>query len=433
MVIYDNRKGLVLVGVLWLKVILVAMVAVLSRSSRLDLKVRAMGIEELRCRWACRAGIEKAVAILNEDTRESDSYADLWSENYEDFNDIPLEGCRFTVQVIDEASKLNINTATKKQLMQLPEMVEEIADAIIDWRDKNDTVSGLGAEGGYYETLPYGYKIRNGRFRTIRELLLVKGVTEELFYGEDTNFNGQLDENEDDGQLTPPNDDADGELDYGWIHYLTCYSYEENVDAEGNKRVNINQGNERSLATALGISRSQAKWIVENRKGGYKSIADLISNNTPKEPKEGPAKNPNAAKPIDLQTFAAIADKITVSNSQKLEGRVNINTASSVVLAALLGGGDAGAQLAEQIVGYREEQLLGLESIADILQFEGMSINTFKKIANYITVRSNVYTVRCFATAERAAGDGLEMLTEAVIDRTDTPYELLYWYQGTNR
>jgi len=426
---YEGKKGLVLVGVLWLKIVLIAMVAIAAQNSRLDLKVRALSVEELRCRWACRAGVEKAVGILNDDLRESDDLTELWSDNDADFNDVLLERCTFTVRVIDESSKLNINTATKTQLMELPDMMEDIVDAILDWRDKNDTVSGAGVEGGYYEALTYPYKIRNGPFKTIRELLLVKGVTKELFYGEDTNFNGELDYNERDGDENPPLDDEDDEIDYGWIEYLTCYSYDNNTDAEGNRRIDINRGNERSLASSLGISTSQAKWIVDNRKNGYSSIADLINNNSPVEPKEGSGGNSAA---MDLQTFMSIADMITVSSSRKTEGKININTASDIVLAALIGGGDSGGVLAEQILAHRATQLYGMESIGEFLQIDGASVETFKKIANLITTRSDVYTIRSSATATRPRGDGLTIWTETVVDRTETPYETLYWYQGAN-
>ena len=180
MIIKRNNKGLVLVTVLWVTVVLMVIVAVLGRQSRLDTKICRARIEGVRCKWASRAGIEKAIGILNEDTRESDCLIDLWSDNEEDFNDIYLESCWFTVRVIDEASKLNINTVTKGQLLALPEMLEEIADAIIDWRDDDDTPSAGGVESGYYENLQYGYKARNGAFRTIRELLLVKDVTDQL-------------------------------------------------------------------------------------------------------------------------------------------------------------------------------------------------------------------------------------------------------------
>jgi type II secretory pathway component PulK len=243
----------VLVTVLWVVVVLTIMAAVLGRKSRLDTKVCFARIEGLRCKWACRAGIETAIGVLNEDTRESDCLTDLWSDNDEDFNDILLERCSFTTRVIDEASKLNVNAATKGQLLELP--------------------SEGGVESGYYEELAFGYMARNGPFRTIRELLLVKDVTEELFYGEDTNFNNQLDYNERDGDKSPPVDDGDSELDLGWIAYLTCYSYDNNKDAGGNQRININKANQNELTRSLNIRSSQAKWIVDNRPNkGYQSI-----------------------------------------------------------------------------------------------------------------------------------------------------------------
>src|SRR4030042_1487310 len=137
-------KGLVIVAVLWMVVVLMVMTAILGRKSRLDMKVCLARMETVRCKWACRAGIEKAIAVLNEDETENDSLLDLWNDDPEDFNNVMLDHCWFTVRVIDESSKLNINTATKEQLLGLPDMVEEIADAIIDWRDSDDTPSGLG-------------------------------------------------------------------------------------------------------------------------------------------------------------------------------------------------------------------------------------------------------------------------------------------------
>ena len=411
-----NKKGLVLVTVLWVIVVLMVIVSVLGRQSRLDTKVCRSRLEGVRCKWASRAGIEKAIGVLNEDTRESDCLTDLWSDNEEDFNDIYLRNCWFTVRVVDEASKLNINTATKGQLLALPEMLEEIADAIIDWRDENDTPSEGGVEGGYYENLPFGYMARNGPFRTIRELLLVKDVSEQLFFGEDTNLNGQLDYNEQDGEESLPYDDGDSELDKGWIAYLTCYSYDNNKDAEGNSKTNINQGNASQLSSSLGISNEQAERIVNGR--SYQSIGDLIGTGS------------NSI--LDVQTFSSIADKITVVDSEKITGKVNINTASEIVLTALMGGGDSAVQTAQNIIAYRETLLYGMESIGELLNVPSMSIDTFKKIADLITTRSDVYSIRCVATADRNGPNGAKLETEAVVDRVSSPCKILYWYQGAS-
>jgi general secretion pathway protein K len=424
----SDKKGLVLVAVLWLMVVLMAMVATVGRNSRLDAKVSHLRMEELHCKWACRAGIEKAIAVLYEDLRESDCLTDLWSDNAEDFNDIVMEGCVFTVQVVDEASKLNINTATREQLLALPDMVEDMADAIIDWRDSDDTPRSGGAEAGYYEDLQFPYRTGNGPFMTLRELLLVRDVTDELFFGEDTNFNGRLDYNERDGDASPPHDDQDSEIDPGWIAYLTCYSYDNNTDASGNARVNINDADEGELQDSLGISRAQATWIVENRpNNGYESIADLINDDSPSQSQASSGGNSDGGQAMDLQTFSEIADQITVSDEQKVPGRVNVNTASEEVLIALLGGSDT-AVTAQNIIAYRENLLYGIQSIGELLQT--VSIDEFKRIANFITTRSDVYNICCVATADRAGSDGLSLLTEAVVDRSSSPYEILYWYQG---
>jgi len=274
---------------------------------------------------------------------------------------------------------------------------------------------------------------RNGPLRTIRELLLVKDVTPELLYGEDTNFNDQLDYNEQDGEESPPNDDGDSELDKGWIAYLTCYSYDNNKDADGNQRTNINNANESQLTSSLNINSSQAKWIVDNRpNNGYQSIGDLINKNSPKQAQPSSQQNSNEAEPMDLQTFSNIADKITVDDSEKVPGKVNVNTASEIVLAALLGGGDSAEQLAENIVAYRETLLYGMQSIAEVMEVPSMTVDNFKNLAGSITTRSDVFTIRCVATADRNGKNGATLEMEAVVDRSSSPCKVLFWYQGAS-
>jgi general secretion pathway protein K len=425
----NDNKGLVLVAVLWIIAVMMAIAALVGQTGRLNMKMAVTATDEVRCKWACRAGTESAIAILADDPKTSDCLSDLWSDNDKDFNDVVLERCRYSVLVLDEAGKLNVNTVTKEQLMALPYMEEYIADAILDWRDADDEPRAQGAEAGYYENLPIPYKIRNGPLRTIRELLQVKGVTEELLYGEDTNLNGKLDANEKDRDLSPPPDNGDEILDQGWIAYLTCYSYEKNVDGDGNQRININQADQKQLESQLGIKSSQAKWIVDNRGGGYKSIADLISDNSPKTSGQGAAGGQNQSEPIDLQTFGQMADKITIVTQDKIPGKVNINTAPKEVLVALFGGDDSAEQLAHTVMANRLSQLYGFQSIGELLNQESMSIEKFKAIADQITVRSDVYTIRCFATADTS---GAQMQTECVVDRSETPCAVLYWCQGAN-
>jgi len=456
------RRGLVLAMVLWVVMVMTAIVAVVAQTNRLNMKMAMGSLDQVRCRWACRAGTESAIGILNDDLRASDCLQDLWSNNDEDYNNVQLERCAYSVRVVDESSKLNVNTATKEQLMALPYMEENIADAILDWRDNDEEVRTEGAEAGYYENLPFPYTIRNGPFKTLRELLRVKGVTPDLLYGEDADLDGQLDFNEMDGALSPPMDNGDDYLDQGWIAYLTCYSYERNVDADGNNRININQANEQQLQSDLGLTAGQARWIVQNRGQGFRSIGDLVSSSGPQQGGGGPGRNQGnqnnpgnqnnqgnrgnrgnqnnqgnqgnqnnqaPAEPLDFQTFAQIADRVTISGEQKTPGKININTAPWEVLVVLFGGGDQAEQAAYGVVSERATLLYGFQSIADLVSVQSVGVDRFKRVADQITIRSDVFRIRCFATA---AISGAKLQTECVVDRSATPCTILYSYQGAN-
>lgn len=152
------------------------------------------------------------------------------------------------IGITDEASKLNLNTATEEQLLTLVQFAvegdeeftpQEVVDAILDWRDADGEVRGEAAdtEGLYYLSLDEPYRIKNGPFDSVEELLLVKGVTARLLYGEDFDRNGLLTPNEDDGDLSFPPDNQDGILNRGLYPYLTIFSEEDDVSIDNRQRI----------------------------------------------------------------------------------------------------------------------------------------------------------------------------------------------------
>ena len=475
MVTYGDKKGLVLVAVLWIVVVLTVIVAVLGRKSKLDSKVCLARMEAIRCKWAARAGIEKAVAILNEDERETDCLTDLWSDNSLDFNDIALERCWFTVQVIDEASKLNINTATREQLLGLPYMMEEIADAIIDWRDSDEMPSEVGVEGGYYENLPYAYLARNGSFKTIRELLLVRGVTEDLFYGEDTNLNGRLDYNEMDGNVTPPSDNGDDQLDLGWAGYLTCYTGDgsgtsagqtttgsgqntgtsgqntsssgQNTGTSGQSTGTTGQTNQSTGQTNTGTGQTTGTSGQNSGTSGQNTGTTGQTSQSTRQTNTGTGQTSGTSgqtSGTSGQTSGTSGQNTgttgqnsqsagqTNSGTQQTTAKINVNTASDIVLAALLGGGDEALRTAQAIIQYRDTLMYGIEDTSELVDAGAISNDDFQLMQDYITVTSNVFTIRCVATADRNGPYGTILQTEAVVDRNTSPCKILYWYQGAS-
>ena len=97
------------------------------------------------------------------------------------------------MEIVDAERKFNINRAAGLSMGRHPfeqafgmmgvdaSLIPYLTDAIIDWYDPNDNVSVNGAESEYYE--PLGYVAKNGLIDDLRELLLIKDITPEMYWG----------------------------------------------------------------------------------------------------------------------------------------------------------------------------------------------------------------------------------------------------------
>jgi general secretion pathway protein K len=91
------------------------------------------------------------------------------------------------VDLIPETAKLNINTASEDELYRVtavvsgdPVQARSIAQAIVDWRSPTAGGSPLDS---FYLAMGPTFRPRHASFEEIEELLLVHGMTPELFYG----------------------------------------------------------------------------------------------------------------------------------------------------------------------------------------------------------------------------------------------------------
>jgi hypothetical protein len=76
--------------------------------------------------------------------------------------------------------------------------------------------------------------------------------------------------------------------------------------------------------------------------------------------------------------------------------------------------------------------MYGIEDISELVDAGVISDTDYQMIQDYITVTSNVFTIRCVATAIRGGTAGASLQTEAVVDRSTSPCKILYWYQGAS-
>lgn len=184
--------------------------------------------------------------------------------------------------VSDEGAKLNLNalaqdskqTRLHDALMKLPNMTEEIADAIGDYVDTDDTPRAAGAESAYYLGLTPPRSAKNGPLNSLDELLYVRGVTAQLLYGPDRNRNGRLD----------PDEDATADFSPGWSNFLTVHGREVNVDAAGGPRVYLNDPDTdgKTLLAKLvpTLGQEAADYVVAARLWGTSSASDTKAKST---------------------------------------------------------------------------------------------------------------------------------------------------------
>jgi type II secretory pathway component PulK len=210
-----------LILTLWLSVVLGILATSLTSHLMMQTRLMSMRRHRMNAEALARAGIGKAVADLRNDLLldsaeeceqcNFDAEGDIWKRPEEGKVDQELGNGTFTVQVVDEESRINLNnpqcnvellTALLMQLGYEEEDAKIAAAAIVDWRDADDLCSIEGAkdrrEGDVYALLrmgddatdnPRGVEpapVKNEFYSTVDELLYVYGVTPELFYGPGT-------------------------------------------------------------------------------------------------------------------------------------------------------------------------------------------------------------------------------------------------------
>lgn len=102
----------------------------------------------------------------------------------------PVEDGLVSGRLIDESGKFNLNNLVKadgnqvddsarrwfEKLLQRVGLPAELSQAVIDWQDSNEEVTGaMGAESSYYQGLDPAYLVPNTKFHSVEELKLVRG------------------------------------------------------------------------------------------------------------------------------------------------------------------------------------------------------------------------------------------------------------------
>jgi len=199
-----DERGFALLAVILVMTLLAVVVTEFAFSMRLEASMVRAYRDGVLARNLAEAGIQQAIREILSDANvhgldESGQVAfytvpagstALKALPLLQRTQVPLGAGAFSYRISDEEGRLNINGGAADRMQRLLTAIgvdkierDSIVDAIEDWRDANDTTRANGAESDDYLKLPVPYRARNGNFQDTDELLQVKGITPEMYWG----------------------------------------------------------------------------------------------------------------------------------------------------------------------------------------------------------------------------------------------------------
>lgn len=211
-------SGTILVSVLWILVILTVLTVSLGRNTHVELSLVKHAIGKIKSKYIALAGFVYALDRIRRDSADTDAakqdtlyqcgvHLDDEESPQQAFADVVVgdgyfdvgyfsggeEGRKIYYGLGDEERRININALTYQNYNVLSALIsglgfndqtaKGIAHAVLDWKDEDDVPvdTTYGAEDDYYQTLARPYQCKNRPFDSTEELLLVRGVTQEIY------------------------------------------------------------------------------------------------------------------------------------------------------------------------------------------------------------------------------------------------------------
>ena len=333
---------------------------------------------------------------------------------------------------------------------------DRLVDRGLDRPDEDENPGG--SESQYYPpSTPY--QCKNAPSTPSRSCSWSRASPPALLFGNDKNRNGKLD---------PDEEGTGSAVQPGWAGYLTVYSREPNIAADGTARVNLNGTDLAQLKDDLTAATDETPYLIlafrlfgSGSSGGgmgmgkgantqpgtlsqLKTVVDeALKNNT--QPRQNvssvfalvnakitiqiPNPIPNM-QPLSVQVTSPLQndpglqrevlprllDKTTTESGTELPAKVNVNTAPREVLLTLPGLTESEV---DAILVRRPTYTNGqsadatFDTIAWLLTDAQVPVATMQSLERYVTARTQVYRVQAIGYFDQG---GPVSRVEAVID-----------------
>lgn len=188
---FSNEEGVALIAVLWIFIFLSVVAFDFTASVREEGMTANRFLEETDGYFLAMTGFEKGVyELLGQYSKAMAGASQSIDLNDGEWQEVNVGEGFYRVRMVDEWGKVNLNRANEETLRLIFANlnIEEprrtiLVDSILDWRDEDRLHRLNGAEDDYYLSLSPSYTARNGPFDLVEDLLWVRGMTHELFYG----------------------------------------------------------------------------------------------------------------------------------------------------------------------------------------------------------------------------------------------------------
>ncbi|MGB9595114.1 MAG: helix-hairpin-helix domain-containing protein [Candidatus Poribacteria bacterium] len=415
MIAMNNNRGLSLIAVLWIVTILTILASEFMYTLQLEVKTSRNWNDQVNAYYSAKGGFETAIAYLRSDETSYDSLDEDWANGFTG----ELNNTSFNAKMIDESSKINVNTideATLTKVIQycLQQANEELSEAEVT-AQAQQLASAI---------------IAKRPFRTTAEMAKAEGMTPDILYGWTGNNNSNQ-------QSNTRNTNTEQQKTIALIDLTTVFSADKNVANDGSKRVNINTADANQIVQGVNVQnqggqrqgQGQQQQVITQQEA--QAIVDYRSQSTGQQGQQG-GQTPQGqmgqqqaqigqmnvggqqmptgqtgqqgtnqtyrnitdllnVPAISQQTLNSIRDRITVDDQQQSgqqggpggqqQQRININTASAEQLRNLSDRIDEG--IADSIIRYRQNNRF--DNVDELLQVRAVSIQDLRVIADRVT------------------------------------------------
>lgn len=185
-----TENGSALLAVMWLAAGLSAIAFSVASTVRGETERAETARDAVRAYYLAAGAIDRALLYMSwgPSHRNPDGSPRYWMPGMASIR-LPFPTGETLVEVVPEASRMNINTARPPDLMRLmlalgqhPERAQAIVAGIVDWRSPVPPGQPGPFDSLYLSRAP-SFRARHASFEEIEELMLVAGVTTELFHG----------------------------------------------------------------------------------------------------------------------------------------------------------------------------------------------------------------------------------------------------------